>query len=69
MKALGPSHAEYLKTKNNMAICLMNMNELEQALQLFKEVAEVQLKTLGCHHVEYLKTKHIMAVCFMKMKM
>ena len=40
-KTLGPNYENYLTMKHNLASCYQKANDLETAIQLFKDVEEV----------------------------
>ena len=44
------------------------MENYEEALRIYKEVEEAELKTLGPTHRYYLTTKHNLAHCFQSME-
>ena len=58
----------YIRTSHHIAYCFMRKGEHGKAIQILKEVEEVQLKTLGSTNSEYLKTKQNLAMCYSEAK-
>ena len=54
----------YIRTSHHIAYCFVRKGEHGKAIQILKEVEEVQLKTLGSTNSEYLKTKRNLALFY-----
>ena len=56
-----------LHIKAELANCLCDMMQLDEACKLYREVEQANLKKLGSTHPNYLTTKNNLASCLQKM--
>ena len=61
MKKLGADHPDTLITLNNLAMAYQDAGKLPQAIELFEQVRDAQVKKLGADHPDTLATLNNLA--------
>ena len=60
---LGSNHPQTLASKNNLAICLQEKGNLDEALVHFKALEKSTTEVLGSNHPQTLTYKNNLATC------
>jgi tetratricopeptide (TPR) repeat protein len=63
---LGADHADTLAVMSHQASALNDVGELNEALSLYEQVRDAQVRILGADHQDTLATRHNLAVAYWK---